>query len=183
MKKTNRQIFEELSPDSYFKSVATAAKRFGEIRKYPDSLGFDDESNGFLVLHQNHAPAAFDEEIPVCVVLKKLGFAVILEDEEPGRGTADAQIDGLKFEIKQVSKAQNFKRAVDFHFRATCHKANRLLLHVAQTVNEAQLRGALFSAATNFPAIKIVWVVFGDELFCLDRPAILKKTYPLSHKK
>ena len=59
MEKTNRQIFNELTPDSYFKSVKMAAKRFADIRKFPDSLGFDDESCGFLVLHRGAFAVGF----------------------------------------------------------------------------------------------------------------------------
>lgn len=76
MKKTNREIFDELSLEEHLKSVEAAAKIFRDMASFPDALGFDEQSGRFLVLHRHHAPSGFEYEIPVCVFLKINGFRV-----------------------------------------------------------------------------------------------------------
>ncbi len=173
MAKTNEQTFGELPDDQYFKTVELAARHFRDIHKYPGSLGFDVETGGFLALHKGHAPSALDFEVPVCLILKKLGFAVILEDEPPILGFVDATINGQKFEIKKISNAKNFKSAVTYQFRNAYKKSRRVLLHIDQIVNDQQLRGALSLAIMKHP-VDLVWVVFRGKLYCYEKDAIQK---------
>jgi len=169
MKKTNRQIFEDFPHETYFKAVERAAKTFRDITQHPDSLGFDDESNGFLALHRRHAPSGFAQEIPVCVFLKRRGFGVLLAEEFPHRKSADAKIDGVAFEIKQVAFAMNFSRAVLHQFRTAYHKCDNILLHIAQPVSSVVLRSTLIAGFKTYPSVKLVWVVFKKELYQIDR--------------
>lgn len=125
-KKTNRQIFEDLPLETHFKSVEKAAKIFRDMAKFVDSLGFDELSEGFLVLHRGHAPSGFDQEIPVCTFLKKQGFRVLLAEEFPHRKSVDANIDGIWFEIKQVAHAKNILRAILRQFRNSGKKIRRI---------------------------------------------------------
>ena len=129
-----------------------------------------------------HSPSAFEQEIPACLVLKKYGFRVILDDETAERATADAWIDHEKFEIKQVAKAHNFKNAVAWQFRTAYKKTRRLLLHVAQKANGEQVRRALFLASKRYP-IDIVWVIFEGKLYRFDRHSILKGQHHFASNK
>jgi hypothetical protein len=70
MKNPNLNIFETLSNSDFLKDTVKAGAIFKDILKFPNSLGFDKKSGGFLILHRQHAPSAFLEEIPVCLVLK-----------------------------------------------------------------------------------------------------------------
>jgi len=180
MKKTNREIFEELHIDEYFKSTEAAAKFFRDMADYPNALGYDEQSDGFLVLHRCHAPSGFEYEIPVCVFLKNSGFRVVLAEELPNRKSVDAEIDGIAFEIKQIARAKNFTRAVLYQLRNAYHKCDNILLHIAQPVRGEQVRHALSAGLKTYPSIKQVWVVVNSQLYQLDRPTILKKQYRIA---
>lgn len=177
VKKTNRDLFEELPVEKYFKSVEAAAKFFREITRYPDSLGFDQNSGGYLAMHRGHAPSGFEFEIPVCVFLKKAGFGVVLLEELPHTRSVDAKIDGVLFEIKQIGHARNFTRAVLHQFRNAYVKCDHILLHIAQTVEGDQVRNALLAGAKAYPSIKLFWIVFRGRLFQMERRGILKKEF------
>lgn len=182
-KKTNRQIFEDLPLETHFKSVEKAAKTFREMAKFVDSLGFDKVSEGFLVLHCGHAPSGFEQEIPVCVFLKKRGVGVLLAEEFPHRKSVDAEIDGVAFEIKQVAHAKNILRAILRQFRTAYHKCDNILLHIAQPTTSATLRGALMIAVKTYPSVKLVWVVIYDMLYQLDRKQIISGNFVMVTKK
>jgi uncharacterized protein YneR len=182
-KKTNRQIFEERPLGTHFKSVEKAAKTFRDMAQFVDSLGFDEVSNGFLVLHCRHAPSGFGQEIPVCVFLKKQGFRVLLVEESPHRKSVDAEIDGIAFEIKQVAHAKNILRAILRQFRTAYHKCDNILLHIAQPTTSATLRGALIIAVKTYPSVKFIWVVFDNMLYQFDRKQIVSGNFVIATKK
>lgn len=181
--RVNRKIFESLSSEEYLKSVEKAVKIFRDMAQHPDSLGFDEETGGFLVLYRRHAPSGFEQEMPVCVFLKKLGFGVLLVEEFPHRKSSDAEIDGIVFEIKQVAHAKNILRAILRQFRTAYHKCDNILLHIAQPTTAATLRGALTAAIKTYPSIKLVWVVFDGTLYQLDRKQMLLGDLNLGTKK
>jgi hypothetical protein len=182
-KKTNRQIFEDLHLETHFKSIEKAAKIFRDMSRFVDSLGYDDISEGFLVIHRGHAPSGFEQEIPVCVFLKKQGFRVLLTEESPHRKSVDAEIDGVAFEIKQVAHAKNILRAILRQFRTAYHKCDNILLHIAQPTTSATLRGALIIAVKTYPSVKLVWVVFNDTLYQLNRKQIISGSFVITAKK
>lgn len=182
MKKHNRHIFETLSPSDFLKTTDKASSLFKDFMKFPNSLGFDKKSGGFLVLHRQHAPSAFSEEIPVCIILKKLGYRVILLQELPHLKSVDVQINEDLFEIKQLSHAKNIKNAIVNHFRLAYKKADKLLIHINQTVSNEQLRGALYAAVKIYTSIKIIWIVKGEQLFQLERQVILTGKYQFTDK-
>lgn len=126
--RTNRQSFESLPSEEYLKSVEKAVKIFRDMAQHPDSLGFDEETGGFLVLHRRHAPSGFEQEIPVCVLLKKLGFGVLLVEEFPHRKSSDAEIDGIVFEIKQVGPCEKHLAG---HTAAVSHGLPQMRQHPA----------------------------------------------------
>jgi hypothetical protein len=116
MKNPNLNYFETLSNSEFLKDTVKAGSIFKDILKFPKSLGFDKKSKGFLVLHRQHAPSAFLEEIPVCLVLKKLGYRVILLQELAHQKNVDVQINDELFEIKQLSHASNIRKLLSIIF-------------------------------------------------------------------
>lgn len=180
MKKTNREIFDELPADEYFKSVEAAAKVFRDMAEFPGSLDFNEQTGGFLVLHRFHAPSGFEYEIPVCAFLKIKGFRVILAEELPNQKSADAEVDGIVFEIKQIARAKNLTRAVLHQLRNAYHKCDNILLHIAQPVRGEQVRNALSVGLKTYPSIKLVLIVVNGQMYKLDRVTILKRQYRIS---
>ncbi len=174
MKKTNLQFFEELNEHQFFKTTEKAARHFRAATLPPNSIGFHPESNGFLTVHRKHEVGGLNQEIPACLILKNLGFAVVLLDEESSQRTPDVRIGEVIFEIKQVAEAKRLHRAIHRHFKVARAQSQNLLLHIAQSVSPEQLRYGLFFAAKEYPHIKLVWVIFANRLFQFDTHQILK---------
>jgi hypothetical protein len=173
MRQTNQQIFEELSEFEYYKSNEQALKHIKNIKNYPDALGLDLETNGFVVFHKNHSPSALIDEMPACILLKNLGLGVILLDETVGIFVPDAMIEARYFEIKRLSKSKNLNGSVHTHFRNTYKKADNLVLHVDQKVNPNSLRTAVMLATKLHPDIKSIWVIYLEKLWRLDRKVVI----------
>ena len=119
MRDTNKQKFDEYSDAIYFKSNEKAVKHFKEIKKFEQALGFDYDSGGFLILHKKHKPSGIVDEIPVCLVLKKLGFDILLIEEKDNDKSVDVEISEFAFEIKRLVRAENFRKAMLRHFQRT----------------------------------------------------------------
>jgi len=181
--KTNRQIFDRLSDEFFLKSHQKAVRVFREIALFPNAIGFDDNSQGFLVLHRRHAPSGFEQEIPVCLFLKNLGCCVILVEETPHQKTADAEIDGVVFEIKQVARAKNIQRAILRQFRTAYHKCDNILLHIAQQTTINSIRSALKTGIKTYPSIKLVWIVFENRLYRFSRKNLQSGNIEFDEKK
>jgi hypothetical protein len=106
-----------------------------------------------------------------------------LTEESPHRKSVDAEIDGVAFEIKQVAHAKNILRAILRQFRTAYHKCDNILLHIAQPTTSATLRGALIIAVKTYPSVKLVWVVFNDTLYQLNRKQIISGSFVITAKK
>ena len=171
----NWSIYENLPSREYFKETIKAApflKGFKEI--FPDALGYDEITDGFIAIHIGHSRSSLHLEIPACLVLKNVGYAIILLEESGFHKSPDVQINGIAFEIKYISKAKNLKNAFVHQFRTAKRKSENLLLHIDQPVKTEQLRSALFYAVQKFPTITVVWVVWRTQLYQFDRLTILK---------
>lgn len=174
MKPLHLQIFEALPAHEFFKTSKEAAKTFKIIENYPDALGYDEETGGFLALHRKHSATGLEQELGVCLYLKSLGFAVMLLKEAGSFIAADVQIGTEIFEIKRIAKARNIERAVIFQFRTAYRKSKNLILHIEQRVEFSSLRNALFKGCQKYASIQMVWVVLGTSLWRFDRATILK---------
>lgn len=179
MKKTNLQIFEALDESQFFCSFERAARHFRDLRFFPDALGFDVESGGFLVLHRLHDEGAIFQELPVCILLKKLGHGIFLLPEDGVSKSADAQINDWIFEIKRISKAKKLDRAIEFHFRKTYRKSGNILLHIDQDARPSSIRTAIMQNATDYPNIRHIWIVFQNRLTQLERKIVLKGEFQI----
>jgi hypothetical protein len=173
----NQTLFDDLPEKLYFKSNEKALKHFQKLADFPDALGFDEDSSGFIALHKDHAASGIDSEIPVCLILKNLGFAIVLLPELPNVPSLDATIDGTLFEIKSISKAKNIQNAIQHQLQGAAKKAENVLLHINQPCRAETLRGALYKGVKHYPKFQKVWVVFKGKLFQFDKASILKGKY------
>jgi hypothetical protein len=122
MKKTNATIFKNLNANHYV-SGEQAREKYIIFNEYHQSaLGFDDVSDGFLALQNGHQPHALFYELPLALLLKSEGHGVILLDES-GRGKQiDATIDGVPFEMKDMSHTVNYFERLKKNLRETLKK-------------------------------------------------------------
>ncbi|MFN0034279.1 MAG: hypothetical protein ACKVUS_04375 [Saprospiraceae bacterium] len=179
MKAKNKRLFDELPESEYFKDYRTASKKFRKVAAFPDALGFDPESGGFIAVHRKHVDVALPDELPVCMILKKLGFGVVLLDEENARPPVDALIEERYFELKRVSKARNIQGAIIRQFRLAYHKAENMILHIDQKAHPESIRSALFHGVKKYPRIKLVWLAYEGQLWQLPKAMILEGKYRL----
>lgn len=179
MSKLNQQLFEEYSHSFYYKTNRDAIGQFKYLEKFPNALGFDKESGGFIVLHKKHKAGGLISEIDTCIILKNAGFGVVLVEEYENEKSVDVEIEGKVFEIKQLVNSNNLKKAVQRHFQRTYLKTNNLILHIVQPIHENQLRGCLQEATEMFPSIKRVWLIYRKQIHKLDRKMLLDRKYKI----
>ncbi len=173
-KTTNQQAFDDLPDADYFKTNEIAGKHFRDVRLFPTgALGFDDLSDGFIALHRTHSPSGLKDEIVACLLLKNMGFGVVLLDEKDFFLAPDAQIGNRIFEIKRLAYAKNVDGAIREHFRSTYRKAQNLFLHIDQPVRAESLRNAIFNSVKEYSKIQTVWVLWTGRLWQLNRKVIL----------
>jgi hypothetical protein len=173
-KTENEAIFDDISPEFYYKTFDFAKKEIrGLDALLENTLGFDEKTNGFVVIHKLHSKDALKIELLACQILKDLGHAVILLDESGSHKVVDSKIDDLFFEMKYISKAKTLKSAFEHQFKSTKNKCQNILLHINQTTNPEQLRSVLFDTSKSFPEIQIVWIVWKNRLFKFLRPQII----------
>ena len=63
MSKLNQQLFEQYSHSLYWKNNNGAINFFRSLENYPNALGFDKESGGFIILHKKHKTGGLESEI------------------------------------------------------------------------------------------------------------------------
>ncbi len=182
MKEQNFAEYHALSAQYYFKSERAAQKRFRVLDTYQGILGYDQVSGGFLVVHKGHSPTGLEQELPVCGLLKQLGFGVILLEEPAYNVAADARILDREFEIKRIANSRNIHTAVFYQFRTAYRKSPNLLLHIDQTVNLESLRNALFISVKRYAKIRLIWVVYEANLWQFDRNIILRGKHQFYQK-
>lgn len=122
---------------------------------------------------------ALHQELPVCLILKNLGFGVLLLNEADIKPPADVKIGERFFEIKRIAKARNIHDAIVRQFRYAYRKSENLILHVDQTANPESIRNGIFKATKQYARIKLVWLVFEEKLFQLERAVILKGKFQI----
>ena len=78
----NKHYFDNFSNTDYYKqNNLEAIKHFKSLPKFPNALGYDITSDGFIVIHKGHQSGALDFEIPACLILKDAGYAIELIEE------------------------------------------------------------------------------------------------------
>lgn len=177
MSKQNREKFDSYSEDSYFKTNEKAEKRFRCINEFPEALGFDDESGGYIVLNKKHKPGGLADEIPVCLILKKLGLGVELIAEDGAGKVLDVAIAEMTYEIKRMRQTKNLLNSVTLIFRLTYKKASRLIFHVDTKVEPSSLKRALRIVSEKYGQIKIVGIIYEGKLIVLNKEDLKEGNY------
>ena len=177
---TNQQIFNNISSNAFFKSQKEASNIFKKIQLFENAIGYDLDTEGFIVLHKGHQPAAIVAELPALLVIKRYGHAIEMLDESYSSGKEpDVRIDGLKyFDIRRIAHATRLAKRVDRDFQGVIQKGcKRIILHIDQSVNKSMVINALKDATKRRKGIIEVWLIFQNQLHYLDREVILKGNF------
>jgi hypothetical protein len=179
MSNLNKLKFDNYPLHSYFKTNEKAEKAFPSIVKFPDALGFDRKSKGFIVLHRNHQESGIEQEIPACLILKNFGYDIELIEESDSALSADAKISEFIFEIKRLSNATDLLNGILLHFRRAYKKAQYLILHIDKRVDTSNLRRSIRKASEKYPDIKLVLLVYGKKVVELNKEMMKKGDYSI----
>ena len=179
MSQQNRKQFDNYSDDSYYKTNEKAVKRFRCLYQFPEALGFDDESGGYIILNKKHKPGGLHDEIPVCLILKKLGLGIELISEDEIGKVLDVTISEISYEIKRIKQTKNLLNSVTVIFRATYKKAKRLIFHIDTKIEPNNLKRALRIVSEKYGQIKIVWIVYEGKLTILNKDDLREGKYRL----
>jgi hypothetical protein len=179
MNKLNKSIFDEYSSNDYFKSNDEGEKKFKALLKFPNAVGFNHRSYGFIVLHKSHKSGGIEDEIPACLILKNLGFGVELIEEHDHHMSMDVKIEGTNFEVKRLHNCDDWASGILRHFRRAYKKTTHLILHIDQRMHAHNLRRAIRNASNTYGSIQVVWLIFQKRLTQLTKEAIQKAEYNL----
>ena len=95
----------------------------------------------------------------------------------------DVKIKEITFDIKNLKNATNLDNAIMMQFRRTYKKANNIVLHISQSINEVQLKTALRKASKFYSEIKMVWLIYNHHLFILNKEMMGAESYKLKKER
>lgn len=148
MKTYNKLLFENLDTTHY----TTTQDAVSEYRifksQFDNVLGYDSETDGFVVLQKGHQPGALEDELLSVQILKNNGHAVILLNELGEGKHLDCTVDGVPSEIKRVKTFSVRSLKEDFY---EAHKkgAKRIVLHITTQTERINLILVLKRIANN----------------------------------
>jgi Contact-dependent growth inhibition CdiA C-terminal domain len=183
MSNLNKLKFDNYPLHSYFKTNEKAEKHFKDLNKFPDALGYNIETNGFIVLHHKHQSGGILDEMGACIFLKNQGHGIELMMESDFIPSPDVKIKEITFDIKNLKNATNLDNAIMMQFRRTYKKANNIVLHISQSINEVQLKTALRKASKFYSEIKMVWLIYNHHLFILNKEMMRAESYKLKKER
>lgn len=170
---------ENLRRKGYFISNNEAKFRFKELVNYPNALGYDDKSGGYLVLHKGHQPGGIADEVVACLILKNNGYKVALLDESAATGIEpDAIVNGVYCDIKRLYKATNLIERLSRLFRkVTDMKIEKIVLHIDQNIKRTDLAKFLSITAQRRPKISSIILIFESVPYHLTRQQLIDKKW------
>jgi hypothetical protein len=175
----SKLILEDLREEGYFISNDTAKSRFKELVNYPNALGYDEISGGYLVLHKGHQPGGIADEIKACLILKNRGYKVELLNESAGTGTEpDVKVNGKIYDIKRLYKAQKPRNRISRLFEKTSHLGiEKIILHIDQDLKPSEITSYLAEAMARRTKINEVILIFKEDVYELSRQIVFKRNW------
>lgn len=170
---------DNLRREGYFITNDEAKFRFKELINYPNALGYDDISGGYLVLHKGHQPGGIADEVVACLILKSNGYKVVLLEESAATGLEpDAKVNGVYCDIKRLYKATNLLERLSRLFRkVTEMKIQKIVLHVDQNIKRTELAKLLSITAQRRPKISGIILIFEGVPYNLTRQQLIDKKW------
>ena len=165
MKTVNQLLFENLT-DNHYSHTAVAVREYHIFKhRFKDILGYNEKTDGSVALQKGHAWAALTNELHIAEVLKEHGHSVVLLSEVGGGKHADATVDGILSEFKQVRKLTIRALKEDF-YEARKKGAKKLVLDIKDTSERALLFDLLKRIANNpmVNELQDVFLVLDDTL-------------------
>jgi hypothetical protein len=168
MNNANELIFKKLDYRHYTSSDNAQSEYTIFVDNYKNALGFDEVSGGFLALQKRHQPHALFYELPLALILKREGHAVILLDESGKGKQIDVSIDGILFDMKDMSHTINYFERLIKNLRDTLKKdCLNAAISIAGNVSLEKIQDILHRLAHQ-PQTKYIdniWFTLEDKLY------------------
>lgn len=132
---------------------------------FKDILGYDEQTDGSLAVQKGHEWLPLAHELPTAAVLKANGHAVVLISELGEGKHADALVDGILTEFKQVRKMTI--RAIKEDFYETRKKGAKKIVLDIKDASERDTLFALLKRIANNPMVndlQDVFLIFDGQL-------------------
>jgi hypothetical protein len=165
MKTNNQLLFEDLD-ETHYTTTKTAEKEFPIFKNdFKNVLGYDAETDGSAALQKGHQREALKNELPMTIVLKDNGHAVILLSEVGNGKHPDALVDGILSEFKQVQKLTIRALKEDF-YEARKKGAKKIVLEIKVDAERTFLFDLLRRIAHNSMVNELqdVFLIFNNTL-------------------
>ena len=179
MSKLNRLKFESYTKEEYLTNQEDAEAYFRVMSTFPNAVGFDKKTNGYLVIHKRHSPSGLVSEISACIILKKLGYSVELIEEYAHKLSLDVRVNDVVFEMKRFSEGKDLISGVTNHFRTAYRKSDKIVLHIDQKCDFSNLKRVIRKANSKYPQIKQVLLIYGYKSIMLNKDMIQKADYTI----
>lgn len=163
MRAAGRLVFDNYLETQMFRDAGAAtAAGWRIVANYPQAIGYDATSGGFLVVNRKHAVTGLADELPVLEMLKRRGAMLeLLDESERVKVKYDLFWDGHFWDIKRMSMATRPDRTIRDYFRHSSKKGRvKLLIHVEQDISDAQLTEYLYHALRQSPEVQLVQLVW-----------------------
>jgi len=129
---------------------------------------FDEQTGGFIVRHPKHSLSSAVSEVYACKAFAINGNRVKLLDESNSGKTADAEIEGNKWEIKELIFAENEVNNVKRAVYAASQKAPNIALFLTGQYSLANINEGIRRAC------------YWDRKDKIDQIALIKLDYSFS---
>jgi hypothetical protein len=179
MKTVNELLFENLETEGYWTTTEAAKGRFKELTKYPDSLGYDVVTDGYLALHKGHQPGGIADEIQACLILKQKGYGVCLLDESSSTGIEpDVAVNSKIYDIKRVYQTENLINRLSKLFKKVGKMGiDKIVLHIDQAVEMPYLVSVLAETAARRSNVSEVILIVRHTIYELTRVQMLQRNW------
>lgn len=171
MRAASRLIFDNYLDAQVAKDAGAAtAMGWRTVANYPQAIGYDATSGGFLVINRSHSVTGLADEIPVLEILKRRGAMLELLDEgDRIKVKYDLFWDGHFWDIKRMRSSTRPDRTIRDYFRHSKQKGKtKLLIHIEQELSDRDLKAHLMDAIRQVPEIQLVQLVWnGGRMFRL----------------
>jgi hypothetical protein len=107
---------------------------------------FDTETDGFVVAHRKHGKFEFEGNKTIALMLIKLGYRIVLLENQQNVVSADATLDDELWEFKTVAKTMSMSNSVQRNIARGKRQAPNVLLFINQAYNTNDVAKGIHNA-------------------------------------
>jgi hypothetical protein len=149
-------------------------------RKLYTQFYFDEQSNGFVVIHKKHGLNEVEGNKTIALLLANLGYGVVLLPNIQNILTSDASIDDEIWEFKTISHTGNLSNRVHKVISKGKHQSSKVLIYIAQSYKMYEITNGISNAirVDKDELIQEIAILFENkQLIFVRREEVIDKTF------